>query len=66
MQLVCLSLVWIFCETGPDRKFALQRGLLPLMIEAFLLEPSCFPAVDPEAISRINEEAVGCVAGCVL
>lgn len=70
----CLKLLWNFGETIQDQKFILLKGVLPLLIDALLLQPysveditilSNFDLVldAHNLIVRVNEAAIGCFSG---
>lgn len=71
LQFCCLSFLWNFAETPEDRKFALSKGVLPLTIEALLLNPQSLMesnrSIDNERESflvvSVNEAAIGCCGG---
>lgn len=70
LQLCCLSFLWNFAETPEDRKFALSKGVLPLTIEALLLNPQltdsnrCIDDIrEPFMVVSLNEAAIGCCGG---
>ena len=67
----CLNFLWNFAETPEDRKFALSKGVLPLTIEALLLNPQSLMgsnrSIDNERESflvvSVNQGAIGCCGG---
>lgn len=69
----CLSFLWNFAETPENRKFALSKGVLPLTIEALLLNPQSLMgsnrSIDNERESflvvSVNQGAIGCCGGLV-
>lgn len=70
----CLHVLWNFGETIQDLKLIMSKGVLPLIIDALLLQPYSpqettltsnygLVAVTDEMIVYVNEGAIGCCSG---